>query len=254
MGWSHQQHFVNVLAKQPGHRSSWPQLTSLLSPKFTPEQVRLLAHKFDADPKVPISVVIGGVQYYGTEIGRAPGLYRTIAAGIQRSWARREALGPSATVHYTAWPSVLDEGDWRNPDIVVEMHRRAPATERVHFHAVEIEQPGGFDIKSVYQAYEQARGAHFAWVFVTGVMPNERRWGRIRIAARDLGIGIVHAKRISAPMTWSTQTRPRALNPGTAATRRFLDGTRIDPTHWMAVADVARPPIDVAHQHEQLAM
>ena len=60
-------------------------------------------------------------------------------------------------------PSGSPSGIWQNPDLVVAVRRREGSDPREHFHAIEVEQANGFDIRSVYQAHEQGRGADFAW-------------------------------------------------------------------------------------------
>lgn len=73
-------------------------------------------------------------------------------------------------------------------------------------HALEVERESGFDIRSVYQAHEQARGAHFAWVFAHAVDADQR----IRIAANDLGVGVVVFS-----------------NPNSAGTYRMIEQARL---------------------------
>ena len=89
------------------------------------------------------------------------------------------------------------------------------------FHAVEVERHAGFDIRSVYQAYEQGRGAHFSWVFFAGPMKPEDEWARIKVAAKDRGVGLVHTPRPSAPAGWKTLLRAKLATPKPADLNGF---------------------------------
>jgi hypothetical protein len=123
-----------------------------------------------------------------------------------------------------------------NPDLVVFAHPRRksrPDAPR-EVHCLEIEQQNGFGVQSVYQAYEQARGAEYAWVFAhSDGIP-----GRVRLVAEELGVGVV---TFSNPNAASLYDRPnrrdlahRAIlakrrRVTASARRRFLERTSLLP-------------------------
>ena len=96
----------------------------------------------------------GGLQYYGTERCKDPGLYKQLRQGIKRSWTTSARIPRVDEVYITCRPVSRGDGEWTTPDLVISSTRRG----RSELHAVEAEQPAGFGVRSVYQAYEQARG------------------------------------------------------------------------------------------------
>ena len=129
--------------------------------------------------------------------------------GIKHSWATRARIPRVDEVYITCRSVNRGDGDWTTPDLEISSTRKN-ATE---LHAIEAEQPAGFDVRSVYQAYEQARGAGWAWVFYTGPAADESAMRRVHRAAKELGVGVVHAPRPSQPSKWHTvlPARPREI-------------------------------------------
>jgi hypothetical protein len=78
-------------------------------------------------------------------------------------------------------------------------------------HSVEIEQRNGFDVRSVYQAYEQGRGANYPWVFAH----HDNVDARILVAADDLDVGVVIFTNPAAFGTYKTvrQAGHRTVKP-----------------------------------------
>ena len=88
-------------------------------------------------------------------------------------------------------------GTWTHPDLVVsaDPRRRRSRSEPPRLHAIEVETAEGFDLKSVYQAHAQGRGANYCWVigaFAAGVTDYE--WDRALWTAKELGVGIVELR------------------------------------------------------------
>ena len=200
--------FKRVLAKHEHNRLSPARLAQELGDRWTAELVKSKARKFNDDPTIPIFLVIGGVQYLGTEVGKLPGIYSAMHNGIVRVWAPRRKISSPLVLpqhHHVK----VGSGEWRNPDLVLVSNRRSDAAKPLHYHSIEAEQANGFSIKSVYQAYEQGRGADFSWVFFAGPRPLESHWKRIVNAAADIGVGVVHAAKANVPSQWKTELAAR---------------------------------------------
>jgi hypothetical protein len=87
--------------------------------------------------------------------------------------------------------------------IFADPRRRKSATDPRETHAFEVEQRNGFDVRSVYQALEQGRGANYTWVFAH----SDDADTRVMRAADDLGVGIVVFTNPSAFGTYRTLRR-----------------------------------------------
>lgn len=213
---------IRVLKQIPFNKATVPQLIEALTPRMTEQQIVATIDRLDLDPDTGVSKVHGGVQYFGTETGKRPGLYKEIKRGIERRWANDTKLGTSFHAIHTSHQGRKGAGSWTHPDLVLEVQRRSDANPRVHYHAFEIEQASGFDIQSVYQAFEQGRGADFRWVFFTGSLPAETRvpWLRIRAAAHEIGVGLVHVAKPSVPSKWKTIEKARIVTAPPSAAQR----------------------------------
>jgi hypothetical protein len=84
--------------------------------------------------------------------------------------------------------------------------------------------------RSVYQAYEQARGADFAWVFSSGNRPiNHDTLARINRAINELKIGWVHMPDPRRSTEWEIVRRAdRRRHISSADRDGFLTKARID--------------------------
>ncbi len=203
MARSHKDKIIRALKQEPHEKANFARLAGLLGDKWTPERVEAKARELEANGSAPICVVRGGVQYFGCETGKKPGLYKEVRRGIERRWGSDNSMSNIAVEH-TSRTSAKRKGTWTQPDLVARVNRRADADPEVVFLAIEVEQPGGFDVRSVYQAYEFGRGADFSWVFYTGPKCTGPTWRQVETAAQDLGVGIVHAARPTAPAAWKT--------------------------------------------------
>ena len=210
---------IRTLERMTSNKASFAGLAEALGGKWTPEMVRAKAEALDREESSAVFVVRGGVQYFGVETCRDPGLYKVVRRGIERKWAASESI-PRPQVEPTFKLSTK-LGPWTRPDFVISSQRVIGGVPVTQFHAVEVERHAGFDIRSVYQAYEQGRGAHFSWVFFAGPIKPEDEWARIKVAAKDCGVGLVHTPRPSAPAGWKTLLRAKLATPKPADLNGF---------------------------------
>lgn len=232
MARSHRAKFIAALRQMPHEKASYEKLAEMLGDGWTAERVAAKAREFEEEQDCPIHVVRHGVQYFGCETGKKPGLYKEIRRGIERRWGRDNRMR-SISVEHTSRTSVRGSGKWTQPDLVARVDRRSNARLPVDFLAIEVEQPGGFDVCSVYQTYEFGRGADFAWAFYTGPECTGPIWRQVEIAARDLGVGIVHAARPTAPAAWKTVIEARRRDRTAAEQDDFFRRSGLTPASFM---------------------
>ena len=225
---SHEDQFILALRGFTHEKASFTKLADALGPKWTTEAVEAKARTFDGNDEVPIHVVRGGVQYFGTETGTKPGLYKEIRRGIQGRWGSDNSMR-NATVLHTSRTSERGQGRWTQPDLVAQVRRRSDASPQTVYLAIEVEQAGGFDVMSVYQAYEFGRGADFSWVFYEGPASTGGSWEQIETAAQDLGVGIVHAARPTVPSRWKTVVPARLRQRTQAEQKSFFKRSGVTP-------------------------
>ncbi len=206
---SHETQFVRTLKKFKHEKAGFGELAAALGPKWTSDRVEDRARRFDEDETSQIAIVRGGVQFFGCENGEKPGLYKEVRRGIEKRWGRDNAMSNIVALH-TSRTADRARGSWSQPDLVARVVRRSDAKPPIVYLAIEVEQSRGFGVASVYQAYEIGRGADFSWVFYSGPACDEKRWGRIETAAKDLDVGIVHAGRPTQPAGWKTKRLARA--------------------------------------------
>ena len=195
---SHKEQMIIALRELGPAPVSFAVLAQQMGGKWTSESVERKAREYDGDTGSPIDVVRRGVIYRGTENQADPTLYRHVIQGIERLWSSNSVL---AKGHLTARAGARNVGDWAHPDAVIRVTPRGP-TPRVRLHSVEIEQSGGFGMPSVYQAFEQGRGADESWVFFTGGARKGIELARILHAAKDVGIGLTWVPKPSQPSKW----------------------------------------------------
>jgi hypothetical protein len=232
---SHKDQFIMALKGFTHEKARFGALADALGPKWTAEQVEARARKFDGDDTVSIQVVRGGVQYFGSETGAKPGLYKEIRRGIEGRWGADNSMR-NATVVHTSRTSEKKQGRWTQPDLVARVQRRSDASPQTVYLAIEVEQAGGFDVASVYQAYEFGRGADFSWVFYEGPACTGNRWDQVEIAAKDLGVGIVHAARPTVPSGWKTAVPARIRDRTRAEQQSFFKRSGIKPGDFEGVS------------------
>jgi hypothetical protein len=228
MGTSHKNQFIKALRTFPHEKASFIQLAEKLGDPWTLEEVKAKARKFDDDATTPINVVKHGVQYFGSETGQKPGLYKEVRRGIERRWGPDNAMRNTSIAHCSR-TAERNRGSWSQPDLVGRVRRKAGAKPELVYLAIEVEQREGFGIESIYQAYEFGRGADFSWVFYEGPVCDGTKWDQIKVAARDLGVGVVHAARPTQPSKWKTQV-PARIRPRTSTQQQdFLQRSGVTP-------------------------
>jgi hypothetical protein len=216
MGISDEQRIINYLRTCPHQKATFAQIAVALSAgarrQWTPDAVEAKIRRFDAEGLAALHVVRGGVQYFGGERLRASAIYDAVRDGLAR-WTddhglrlAREplVLGPVGRVEAG--------GEWRYPDLVFHSRRRAGASPAEYTHSVEVEHVDGFDVRSIYQAHEQGRGADMAWVMFhnprRGIIP-----ARVIGLAEELGVGIVGMPRPTQPTRWLRHLGARPRRP-----------------------------------------
>lgn len=158
----------------------------------------------------------GTIRFSGTDAA----LYIDVARCLEDYWGPRRGLRNCRARVCNKSHGAKGSGRWVYPDVVLlaDPKRRASRTDPLEIHAIEVEQRAGFSIQSVYQAYEQGRGANYSWVlFVGRAQPGEERWDRIIRAAADLGVGLVAMERPHVVGSWSEchpAKRRKEVEPG----------------------------------------
>jgi hypothetical protein len=215
---------IDMLKSQPGHQASAARLSGLLG--WGAEKVKRVAARGNDDPAVPVFVASGGaIKHRGSERGASVGLYGDVARIIKQYWGERVLGLRNLDVIVTAHSGHRGSGVWTHPDLIVaaDPPRRRSADEPRRLHALEVETADGFDLRSVYQAHAQGRGAHYSWVFgskAPGVDPID--WERVTWTAESLGIGLVTFEKPHAYGTWTTHLKAELQEPSAIERERFI--------------------------------
>ena len=83
---------------------------------------------------------------------------------------------------------------------------------------MEVEQRNGFDVRSVYQAHEQGRGANYSWVFAH----SDDSDARVATAAAELGVGVVVFTNPGSYGTYKMTNKATFKPAGRDAREQFL--------------------------------
>lgn len=215
---------TDILKSQPGHQASVQRVGGLLGWEI--EKVQRVATRGNDDATVPVFVARGGVlKYRGSEVGASVGLYGDAARIIRQYWGERALRLRNIDVIVTAHSGRRGAGVWTHPDLVIaaDPARRDSADEPRRLHAVEVETAAGFDVRSVYQAHAQGRGADYAWVFgnkAPGVDPVD--WERVTWTAASLGVGLVTFEKPHSYQTWTTHLKAARQQPSAKDRDTFI--------------------------------
>ena len=158
----------------------------------------------------------GTIKFSGTDAA----IYTDVIRCLENYWGPRRGLRNCRARDCHEAIGAKGSGKWVYPDVVLlaDPKKRDSKTDPLEIHAIEVEQSAGFSIQSVYQAYEQGRGANYSWVlFVGEEKPGEEWWDRIVRAATDLGVGLVAMRRPHVIGTWSEihpARRRKDVEPG----------------------------------------
>ena len=121
---SHLQMFTSTLTKAPANKMSVAALALALGPDWDVERVAEKARQFDQDETVALSLVHGGLQFFGTERCKDPAIYKQLQQGIKRSWATRTRIPRVDEVYITSRLVTRGDGDWTTPDLVISSTRK----------------------------------------------------------------------------------------------------------------------------------
>ena len=182
-----------------------------------------------ADESIRLKVGRGGsLKYSGTDAS----IYAQVASCLE-SWSPKKAWRNPLPIDCHSAKGARGHGDWVYPDLVVlaDPVRRTTAVDRLEIHAVEVEHVGGFSIKSVYQAFEQGRGANYSWVMFLASDEDAAEWKahvgpnrpevplgsssslaakqRVYRAATERGVGLVVMRDAHARTSWHEIVAPQ---------------------------------------------
>lgn len=215
---------IDVLKEQPSHQASPRRLAELTG--WPLEKVERVVAASRNDPNIALEVGRGGtVQHRGTERGSSVGVYRDVQRIITDYWGPRDLGLRNISVFDTSKAGTRGAGVWAHPDLVIaaDPRRRAYSEEPRRLHAVEVETEKGFDLRSIYQAHAQGRGADYSWV-IGNTDPGVERddWERIEWAAEELGIGLVTYTKAGSYTTWETHLEAQHRAPDEDEREAFI--------------------------------
>lgn len=196
-------------------------------PSFTVEKVTRIVDAADADPAFPLHRYKGGsVLYTGND---ADGLYRTVIRVGKAFFEESVGLRDIEVVE-SSHGGTRHSGAWVHPDLVMRAFpkRRASSTDPHDLHAIEVEHATGFDLRSVYQSFEQARGADFAWVIFNLGSTTDSALMRIKQAAVETGVGLIQFEKPTVRTTWSmvAEAKRQPYNRWTKKTEAVQESER----------------------------
>ena len=252
---SHENRVISYLIKQPGQAATIASIHEALSSPdssnpLTAKQIDAAIEKVTTPPRPkqgsderrpPRATKTLGKKlvYWGAENYSEPALYSAVQATFTASWGPKylglkTAKGQEIVCH---GQPAKGGGDWMNPDLVVFAHprRKVSADAPREIHCLEIEQQNGFGVQSVYQAYEQARGAEYAWVFAHSDGIPER----VRTVAKELGVGVVTFSNPNAASLYDHPNRKERAHQAILATRRTV--TADDREKFIARTNLTDP-------------
>jgi len=148
----------------------------------------------------------GTIKFSGSDVA----IYGDVVRCIEAYWGPRLGLRNCRARDCHEATGAKLAGKWVYPDVVLlaDPKRRDSVSDPLEIHSIEVEQRSGFSIQSVYQSYEQGRGANYSWVhFVADPKPGEEWWDRIVRAATELGVGLVAMSEPRIVGSW-VQIRP----------------------------------------------
>jgi hypothetical protein len=220
---SRQKRLIDFLAHHDNQRARSQTIVKALAPRWmTDEQAYATIGQACADPDCNVTHGPGGtVTYWGTEIGSQVAIYSSVERIV------KDFLGPRnlrlRNIH-PVQPRAgrgTGAGAWIRPDLVffADPAKRPSVHDPRRTHAVEIEQRNGFDVRSVYQAYEQGRGANYTWVFAHA----EHLDDRVSLAAKELGVGVVIFTNPSAYGSYSIEDKATFRSVKQPERKLFLD-------------------------------
>jgi len=227
---------VDTLKRIDGNQASERRLAELTG--WSSDKVRRIVQAAATDRIVEIQIGRGGVvQFRGSEVVSANGLYSDVARVVERYWGPQQLGLRNILTVETSRAGRRGQGVWSHPDLVLlaDPRRRSSLDELPRTHSIEVEIKAGFDLRSVYQAHAQGRGADYSWVFGNKTPGVERSdWERIYSTAEELGVGLVTFDRAGSWTTWRHYLDARHRKPKATDREEFLDlalGAKLRQAH-----------------------
>lgn len=216
---------VDALKELEGNQASVRRLGELIG--WSSEKVRKVVGDAINDPDIAVDTGRGGViQFRGSEVVSANGLYSDVARVVAKYWGPRVLGLRNIVTVETSRAGRRGQGVWSHPDLVLfaDPRRRVSKDEPRRSHSIEVEIKAGFDLKSVYQAHAQGRGADYSWVFGNTTPGVERSdWRRICATAEELGVGLVTFEKAGSWTTWKHYLDARHRKPNSNDREEFLN-------------------------------
>jgi hypothetical protein len=170
--------------------------------RWTEDYVNKVIDSADLDENFPLFRYKGSVQFVGND---GKGLYKAVvrvgAAFFESNHGLRDVLMVD-----TSHSGTKGSGAWVHPDLVMRAfpRRRAAADSPYDLHSIEVEHGGGFDMRSVYQAFEQGRGADYSWVVFNIGATSSVALERMTRVANETGVGLVQFSKPTVRSSWRT--------------------------------------------------
>lgn len=185
------QRVIKYLATRPNQRARrYTVVKALAEHGLTADQSERAIEKLLANPTSNVTASKGGnLTYWGTEVGSQVALYSAVQRVLGAYLGPRNLGLRNIQMQRPPHGKGTGQGVWTRPDLLAwaDPKRRRSSSSIREIHALEIERRAGFDVRSVYQAYEQSRGSNFAWVFAH----TDEIDLRTKQAADEFGVGIV---------------------------------------------------------------
>lgn len=167
------------------------------------------------------------ISYRGNERvagGGRVGLYDDVVQVLTEHWAKqRQYLNVEVLV--TATSGRRGAGAWTHPDVTLRCNpngRTSSLETDSMLVTFEVETAVGFDVRSVYQAFEQGRGSDYSYV----VFPERRlevpEFARAEQAAHELGVGLITYRKPGLWSSWDQLYRARFREPSESDRREFI--------------------------------
>lgn len=217
---------IDELAGLDGSQATVRRLAGLLN--WDVEKARRVAERGNEDASQSIYIAKGSVvKYRGKERGSGVGIYSDVMKVLVNRFGPKMGYR-EIEVYDTSRSGKRGTGVWTHPDLVMAAYprRRSSASEPRRLHAIEVETEDGFDLKSVYQAHAQGRGANYSWVFGNkqpGVSKSD--WDRVLWTADELGVGLVTFEKPHLMSTWTVHFEPTHRETEPDERKAFLEQT-----------------------------
>jgi len=188
-----------------------------------------------------LSLTPGGksVRYsHGERSGINTGLYRDVVEALKADGVRINQIFDG--LHRTAYDVHNlgpQNGHWSRPDLLLELRTRPNLSRPKELHSFELESEGGALAVNVAQAYVSGRGATKTWLLLSMKdyraskknRDEDQVWVATEKLARELGVGLMGYRVISAVSTWKILVPAKRRRPdkdGLTALRALIEKAR----------------------------